>query len=144
MDTSHRQMKMDYASPGTRLIAAIIDDAVVSILMAGLHLTGFVAFVAYESGIGLLLFYVAFAATFAVVPVYMVGMTAYQGQTIGKMAMSIKVVDSEGNKPSLGMALMRETWGKLVSATVLYIGFIAILLDEQRRGFGGTFVVKAQ
>lgn len=139
---------MDYASPGTRLVAAIIDDAVLSILMAGLFLTGLIAFVAYQSGIGILLLYVSFAAAIAIVPIYMVGMTAYRGQTLGKMAMGIKVVDSEGNKPSLGMALMRETLGKLVSATVLYIGFIAILLDEQRRGWhdqiSKTFVVKAR
>ena len=139
---------MVYASPGARLVAAVIDDAIVSILAGGLLIIGLVAFVASEPGVDILLFYAAFAAAFAVVPVYMVGMTAYRGQTLGKMTMGIKVVDSEGNKPNLGMVLMRETLGKLVSATVLYIGFIVILLDEHRRGWhdqiSKTFVVRAR
>ena len=44
--------------------------------------------------------------------------------------------------------LIRETVGKLVSAIVLFIGFIWILFDDNRQGWhdkiGGTFVVKAR
>ncbi len=79
---------------------------------------------------------------------YFVALTAAFGQTIGKMALGIKVVDAEGDNPPMTAVLMRETIGKAVSAMVVLVGFIVILFDGKRQGWhdkiAGTFVVKTR
>ena len=80
--------------------------------------------------------------------VYFVALTAAFSQTIGKMALGIKVVDAEGDSPPMTAVLMRETVGKAVSAMVIMVGFIVILFDGKRQGWhdkiAGTFVVKTR
>ena len=74
--------------------------------------------------------------------------TGLKGQTLGKMAVGIKVVDEHGNMPGLGVAAMREILGKTISAIVLYIGFLWIIWDKQKRGWhdkiANTYVVKVE
>lgn len=51
------------------------------------------------------------------------------GQTPGKMLSRIKVVDDEGNKPSIRTAFMREVVGKFISfSLVTIIIFISAIL----------------
>ena len=57
-----------------------------------------------------------------------------RGQTVGKMAVGIKVVDKEGKTPTLGQAALREIVGKTISAIILYIGFLMIAWDKQKQG----------
>ncbi len=72
--------------------------------------------------------------------------TGLKGQTIGKMAVGIKVVDAQGDRPGLGVAALREILGKLVSTIVLFVGFIWIAGDRQKQGWhdkiASTYVVK--
>jgi len=74
--------------------------------------------------------------------------TGLKGQTPGKMALGIKVVNSEGVVPGLGYGAMREILGKIISTVVIFIGFIWIAGDRQKRGWhdiiAGTYVVKAK
>ena len=44
-------------------------------------------------------------------------------QTPGKMLLGIKVVNSSGDPPGLGIAFIRGVIGKLLSALVLFLGF---------------------
>lgn len=73
--------------------------------------------------------------------------TGLRGQTPGKMALGIKVVNAQGDRPGLGVAAMREILGKLISTIVLCLGFLWIAWDKQKRGWhdtiAGTYVVKA-
>jgi uncharacterized RDD family membrane protein YckC len=68
-----------------------------------------------------------------------------KGQTVGKMAVGIKVVDKNGNKPGLGQAALREIVGKTVSAIILYIGYLMVAWDSQKQGLhdkiADTYVV---
>jgi uncharacterized RDD family membrane protein YckC/RNA polymerase subunit RPABC4/transcription elongation factor Spt4 len=69
-----------------------------------------------------------------------------KGQTPGKIALGIQVVDRQGNIPGIGRAILREIVGKLASAIVILLGFLWISWDRNKRGWhdhiGGTYVVR--
>jgi len=69
----------------------------------------------------------------AFVPIYFVGLWSWRGQTLGKMAMAIRVVRSDGRPTGVGAALLRLV-GYLFSTLLLFVGFLMILFDRQRRG----------
>ncbi len=67
----------------------------------------------------------------------------FQG-TPGKLAVGMIVVDLEGNRISFGKAIIR-TLSKILSALIMYVGFIMIGFTEKRQGLhdmiAGTTVV---
>jgi uncharacterized RDD family membrane protein YckC len=73
----------------------------------------------------------------------LVGSTAYyilftglRGQTPGKMVVGIKVIRIEdGSLPGLGVAALRETLGKFVSALALLLGYLWIAFDPKKQGW---------
>ena len=73
-------------------------------------------------------------------------LTAARGQTVGKMAVGVKVVTADGQKPGVGAVLLREVVGKTISAVILFVGFLLIAVDGRKRGLhdriGSTFVEK--
>ena len=82
-----------------------------------------------------------------VLPVlYYVLLTGLRGQTVGKMALGIRVVRSDGQVPGLGYAVLREVVGKFVSVIALFLGFLWIAWDRERQGWhdmiAGTHVVR--
>ncbi len=127
---------VEYVGGMTRLGAAIIDGAIVGIISWVLNnlilLPMFVPTFWFLLLLLLLLYHWLF--------------TGLRGQTPGKMAVRIKVVDAQGNRPTLRVAALREVLGKLVSTVVLCIGFLWIETDKQKRGWhdriAGTYVVK--
>jgi uncharacterized RDD family membrane protein YckC len=84
--------------------------------------------------------------TFFVAPIYGVLFIGFKGQTIGKMALGIKVIDAEGNVPGLWRAILREIVGKFISGLALGLGYAWIGWDSHKRGWhdhiGGTYVVR--
>ena len=78
---------------------------------------------------------------------YVVGLWTYwNGQTVGKKAMGIRVVKVDGTEFGLVPGVIRYV-GYIVSAVVFLLGFIWILFDKDRQGWhdkiAGTYVVKA-
>jgi uncharacterized RDD family membrane protein YckC len=61
--------------------------------------------------------------------------TGLRGQTPGKMAVGIKVVNAQGDVPGLGSAALREIPGKLISAIAFCVGFLWIAFDENKQGW---------
>ncbi len=76
---------------------------------------------------------------------YFVLLTGLKGQTLGKMAAGIRVVNREGLAPGVGRAALRETVGKFVSAIALLLGFLWVARDPEKQGWhdkmAGTYVV---
>jgi uncharacterized RDD family membrane protein YckC len=77
---------------------------------------------------------------------YLVAFTA-GGQTLGKMALGIKVVAAEDSQPpDVGRALRRSMWWLVLTAPA-GLGLLSTLLSPDRRGFhdraAGTRVVRA-
>ena len=79
--------------------------------------------------------------------VYYVLLTGLKGQTLGKMALGIVVVNGQGEVPGIGRAALREIVGKFVSTIVILLGFFWIGWDREKRGWhdhiSGTYVVRA-
>ena len=53
--------------------------------------------------------------------------------TLGKMALGIKVTDLEGDKIDFGRATRRH-FAKIISALILYIGFIMVAFTQEKQG----------
>ncbi|MAF51766.1 MAG: hypothetical protein CL694_01915 [Chloroflexi bacterium] len=83
--------------------------------------------------------FVMFAGSVAItllVPVlYFVLLTGLKGQTLGKMAAGITVVNQEGLVLGLRRAALRETVGKFVSAIGLLLGFLWVGWDSEKQGW---------
>jgi uncharacterized RDD family membrane protein YckC len=84
--------------------------------------------------------------TFVTGFVYGVLFIGLKGQTPGKIALGIKVVNAQGEVPGIGRAALREIVGKIASAIVFLLGFFWIGWDRRKRGWhdhiAGTFVVR--
>jgi uncharacterized RDD family membrane protein YckC len=133
-------VQLRYASFETRLVAFVLDLIVLASFFAL-----FVAFALLQlllrSDLGdhdptdqeltvaaiIILLYLPF------VPLYFVGLWTWRGQTLGKMAMAIRVVRSDGRPAGVGAALLRLV-GYLFSTLLLFAGFLMIAFDHQRRG----------
>jgi uncharacterized RDD family membrane protein YckC len=131
---------IEFASPGARLIAYIVD-----------------ALVQFGLSIGLLVVTLILTAIFP--PLFILGVFAWlalalgyfpyfwstSGQTPGMKTMRIKVVrDVDGGPVTAGQAILRLI-GFWVSGAVFYIGYIWIFIDKRRRGWmdliAGTIVI---
>ncbi len=125
-----------YANFGQRAAAAIIDYVVVilaAFLVAGLAAA---AIGPRLSSVAMLILIVAYYPVFE--------SSALQA-TPGKLALSIKVTSTEGERIGFGRALGRLL-GKVVSSLLLYIGYLMPLFTVYRQALhdklAGTFVVR--
>lgn len=73
-------------------------------------------------------------------------MIGFKGQTLGKMAVGIRVVDRKGEVPDLGQAALREIMGKFISGFFFALGYIWALFDPRRQSWhdkiADTYVVR--
>ena len=129
------QVAVEYAGFWIRFGAAIIDCVLVLVVLVFLVL-----------GRGLILFRFPFPIFWFVPVLYYWLFTGLKGQTPGKMAVGIKVVDNQGKVPGLGIAALREVIGKIVSSIALCIGYLWIAWDKEKRGWhdriASTHVIK--
>lgn len=76
---------------------------------------------------------------------YFVLFNGLKGQTPGKMAVGIKVINWQGDVPGVGRASVRFI-AEIVSFVVVFLGLIWIAFDSRKQGWhdkmAGTFVVK--
>lgn len=76
---------------------------------------------------------------------YFIIPTGVWGQTLGKWAAGIAVVDREGRAPGVAMSIPREVAWKVVSYGAAGAGLLWVLFDKERRGWhdrlAGTWVV---
>ena len=80
--------------------------------------------------------------------VYYVVLTGLRGQTFGKMALGIMVVNEQGKPPGILRAAFREILGKFVSYIVLCLGFLWIGWDKKKQGWhdhiASTYVISGK
>ncbi len=136
---------VDYAGFWIRFAAWIIDSVIVWIgiaVLSALSLYGAFYGPGYntESAASFLVFLLG--------PLYFVLLTGLRGQTLGKMAVGIRVVGRDGQAPGLGYAALREIVGKFVSGIAFLVGFLWIGWDSRKQGWhdkiAGTHVVRAR
>ena len=131
---------MTFASPGSRLVAYILD---IVIQFLAVVLLGVPAIVL--SALFFLLGVIPALAIIVVSVGYFPFFWARDGQTPGMNAMKIKVVrDADGGPITPGSAILRLI-GLRIGLAVFYIGVIWIFVDKRKRGWqdliGGTVVV---
>jgi len=77
--------------------------------------------------------------------IYFVWMTKKYQATLGKKAVGIKVMSDKSEELTLGRVILRETIGKLISAIILYIGYIMVGFTKRKQALhdkiAGTVVV---
>ena len=82
-----------------------------------------------------------------VYPLYYVVPTGLGGQTLGGMALGIMVVNERGEPPGITKAIVREILGKFVSEIAIFMGYLWIGWDKNKRGWhdhiASTHVVRA-
>ena len=131
---------MNFASPGSRLVAYIIDLVI--------QFLAFLMLAAITIILGAIFFPLAIVSSFAIMALavgYFPYFWAKSGQTPGMARMKIKVVrDADGGPVTAGAAILRII-GLSIGLSVFYIGVIWIFIDKRKRGWqdllGGTVVV---
>jgi len=131
---------MGYASPGSRLIAYIIDSVI--------QFLAFLVLAVITIVLGAIFFPFAIVTSVLIIAVavgYFPYFWAKSGQTPGMAQMKIKVVrDADGGPVTAGAAILRII-GLWIGLSVFYIGVIWIFIDKRKRGWqdliGGTVVV---
>jgi len=134
----------------TRVVAALVDGLVVAALQLLLSVAlGAVTFSMTSNmapdvqGAAMSITWIA--GSFLSV-VYYVFFTGYNGQTLGKMALRIRVIRTDGSSIGYGKAFVREVIGKFISSILLMIGYLLVAFDAKKQGLhdkmAGTYVVK--
>ena len=123
----------EYMGFWIRAAAGLIDAAVIGAIWAVIEIfhaplsTDLIAYIAY--------------------PAYYVALTGLKGQTLGKMALGIMVVNAQGEAPGIRRAAFREIVGKFVSEIVMLLGYLWIGWDSKKQGWhdhiASTHVVRA-
>jgi|LGOV01.1.fsa_nt_gb predicted Zn finger-like uncharacterized protein len=141
-------MVQQYAGFWLRVVASLLDSVVVFILQV---VCGFVlgvsgAFVGgLGNGDGTMAVLLGLFTTVLGLAYYVI-FTGSCGQTLGKMALRIKVIRKDGGDLGYGGAALRETVGKFVSGIILGIGYLMVAFDERKQGLhdkiAGSYVVK--
>ena len=128
-----------------RLVAYIIDVVLLSILLAVLASILGINIVQtdlenYDPTLNLVSFVIGWLY-FALME------SSERGATVGKMAMGLRVVTSSGQRLSFLNATGRY-FAKIISAMILFIGFIMIGFTERKRGLhdmiANTLVIKVR
>jgi uncharacterized RDD family membrane protein YckC len=133
------EVQAEYMGFWIRFVAAVIDAVILGAVSAILTVPFFV---------GNLSIYPAPFLWFPLSWLYFWLFTGLKGQTPGKMAVGIKVVNAQGEKPELGIAALREILGKFISSAVFCLGYLWIAIDKEKRGWhdsiASTHVVKVE
>lgn len=145
---------VQYGGFWIRVLAYLIDGLVLAIpafvvqMIFGLGAMGLASGIGGTSGelasIGASL--ASNGITFVIGLLYFALMESSSNQgTLGKMALSLKVVDYQGKRISFGRAIGRY-FSKILSALIIYIGYFMIGFTEKKQGLhdiiAQTYVVK--
>ena len=122
------QASVEYMGFWIRLAASIVDSIILTIVQIILSLIG-LSVISLIVGL-----------------VYGVLFIGLRGQTPGKMALGIMVVDEHGDVPGIRRAIIREIPGKFISTIFILLGYLWVIRDPRKRGWhdhmSGTFVIR--
>ena len=148
-------MGLVLASPGSRILARVIDSVLVAVLAIGLLIVFIAAAAGGGAGGELVVAWALLAAVGGAA--YEVCFVALAGGTPGKLALGIRVATLAGQQPPgwgqaaarwvLNMAQLIPFLGQLVALAIWFVSFILLFSDPLHRTLfdrvGGTVVVKA-
>lgn len=133
---------VEYMGFWIRLGAAIIDSIVVWLISSALSIFLIFDIVGYRD------LFLSSILWLLIPWLYYWLFTGLKGQTLGKMAVRIKVVNAAGSVPGLGRAALREIPGKILSSIGIYLGFLWVAWDKRKQGWhdkiASTYVVRVK
>lgn len=146
----HLSAYTGYAGFWRRFVALLIDLMILWMASLGVMVTAFVVLplTARNPGVSQTAVVVLYLLLLGGLVTYFAGMESSSEQaTLGKMALGIKVTDLYGRRISFGRAVGR-TFGKYLSAGILYIGFLMVAFTGKKQGLhdmvAGTLVLKSR
>jgi uncharacterized RDD family membrane protein YckC len=146
VDSSKPPAPMDYQGVAVRFVAILIDSIILGIILSilglilgfsieGIYLRPQIIF----SGWGIISFIIFIA--------YYTYLEGTRGQTIGKMAMRIKVVREDGGSIDIGTAFIRNILRVIDGIFAYIVGAIIIWTSRKKQRLGDiaakTVVIKA-
>jgi len=135
------------APPALRIVAALIDmfivQAIYLLILLPVFTAGSISQILNAGLFGIVTLIVFVSIIHPVINLYLI---ASFGGTIGKLLTATEIVDSGGKYLTYKMAFFRNIVGYFVSNVFLWLGFIWILVDRDRRSWhdmiAGSWVVK--
>lgn len=122
------------ATPLLRILAYLIDAGI--ICMPIIYIFNLIS---QSSNVETFLNSVSIFAFFVIYPVLIAVVTALMisqfGGTLGKLLTGTEIVNNKGEKLSFWNAVWRNTFGYMVSSMLLWLGFIWVFIDSERRGW---------
>jgi predicted Zn finger-like uncharacterized protein len=139
-----------YAGFWLRVVACLIDSLAVTLVQGVCGILFGLATNLLDTGFGggqnRGIFPLIWLFTTVIGLAYYVVFTGACGQTLGKMALRIKVVRTDGGDLGYGGAFLREVPGKFISGLILGIGYLMVAFDQRKQGLhdkiAGSLVVK--
>ena len=126
METKTAPTTFYFASILNRFLATFIDGLIVSVICGVLHIA---------NGSGLL---------YIIYSIFM--LSQYEGQTLGKRLMNIRVVQQDGSTPDVRTATIRS-FSTILSGLVLCIGYFWAFFNPKKQTWhdilANTYVVEA-
>lgn len=138
VSTSTNSVDPIYASFWVRLAAVLIDALIIGA-------TGYLVILIMQTTKQKSIFIEEFIQ-FMIGISYYIFYQAYDGQTIGKKLLRIKVVNELGETPSVFVFLLREIVGKTISGLTLGLGYLWMFWDPKKQTLhdkiARTYVIK--
>lgn len=130
-----------------RLVAWLIDSLAVTLTQAICGLVfGMTGTLVGAGGGDRSLILIIWMFTTVIGLAYYVVFTGACGQTLGKMALRLKVIRKDGGDIGYGGAFLREVPGKFLSGLILGIGYLMVPFDQRKQGLhdkiAGSYVIK--
>ncbi len=120
---------------GRRLIAFLIDIAILVLLTGIIHRIGISVFgKLFEEELLRMAGMVSSLVFCLLFSVYFILFHGAVGQTPGKMVVGLKLLQESGAPVSYGTAFLRWV-GYLISAFFLFLGFFWIIIDDRKQGW---------
>jgi len=132
LEKKPKEFALEYAGFWVRLGAGVIDLLVLGFIVAVIVCVFASPVIWVPSGL-------------VISVAYWLGFWVWRGQTLGKMAVGIKVIRTDSSPVKLQCALYRFL-GYIVSVVTLFVGFIWVAFDARKQGIhdkiADTYVVK--
>lgn len=135
MADSQTGVAFRYAGFWLRLVAMLIDGAVILIVMWIIGLVLGVNFATLEPTDAELrrITFLELATAFVAWIYYAVMESTGAQATIGKLFMGLYVTDTQGNRISFGRASLRY-WAKIISTVIILVGYLMAAFTRQKQG----------
>lgn len=126
-----------YAGFAVRFFAWLVDMAVMLVPLTILHALRLTLALSNPAGFLSRAVFFRYSlldiALYLLPTAYFIAMTWSYGATLGKMLLKLEVVSAERERLTLWQMVLREVFGRYLSVTLLFIGYLMMVPDREKR-----------